>query len=131
MGSVGCVRSSAWHGCLSCLQITSALSRGLGYSPHHVAQLLDEERVVGHLEAFSAMRLRGEELEAACNAGLGDARLDGHRVHAPMRRTVGWLGVGRDLDQLRHAFVVDRSWLARARIVVQAGDASLDEPRAT
>jgi hypothetical protein len=47
-----------------------------------------------------------------------------------MRRTVGRLGVQRGLDQVRHAFVVDRARLARAHAVVQAGNAPLDEPRA-
>ncbi len=97
---------------------------------HHIAQLLDEERVVGQLEAFGAMRLQPEELEVPRNAGLGDAGLGGHRAHAPVRRAVGRLGVQRGLDQLRHAFVVNRTRLARAHVVVQARDATFDEARA-
>ena len=33
MGSIGCVRSSAWHWLFSSTQSTSALSGGLRYSP--------------------------------------------------------------------------------------------------
>lgn len=47
-----------------------------------------------------------------------------------MRRAVGRLGVQRGLDQVRHAFVVDRARLPWAHVVVQAGNAPLDEPRA-
>ena len=35
----------------------------------HVAQLLDEERVVGQLEAFSAMRLQTKEMETPLHTG--------------------------------------------------------------
>lgn len=97
---------------------------------NHVAQLLDEERVVGQLEAFGAMRLQAEQLEVPSHAGLGDARLGGHCAHAPMRRAIGRLGVQRGIDQVRHALVIDRSRLARAHVVVQARDTSFDEPRA-
>ncbi len=130
MGSIGCVRSSAWHWLFSSTQITSALSGGLQVQADHVAQLLDEERIVGQLEAFRAVRLQAKELEVPGDAGLGDARLGGHRAHAPVRRAVGRLGVQRGLDQLRHAFVVDRARLAGAHVVVQTGDASLDESSA-
>ncbi len=95
----------------------------------HVAQLLEEERVVGQLEALRAMRLQSEQLEVALHAGLGDASLGGYRAYVPVRRAVGWLGVQRG-DQLRHAFIVDRARLARAHVAVQAGDAPIDEPRA-
>ena len=47
-----------------------------------------------------------------------------------MRRAISRLGVKRRLDQLRHAFIVDRARLARANIVIEAGDAPLDEPLA-
>lgn len=97
---------------------------------HHVAQLLDEERVVGQLEAFGAMRLQPEELEVPRNAGLGDACLGRHRAHAPMCRAIGWLSVQRRLDQLRHTFIVNRARLASAHVVIQTRDASLDEARA-
>jgi len=96
----------------------------------HVAQLLDEERVVGQLEAFGAVRLQAEELEVARNAALGDARLSSDRANAPVRRAIGRLGVQRGLDQMRHALVVDHARLARANVVVQTGDAPLDEPSA-
>jgi hypothetical protein len=36
----------------------------------HVAQLLDEERIVGQLEALRAMRLQPEELKAALHTAL-------------------------------------------------------------
>ncbi len=94
-----------------------------------VAQLLDEERVVGQLEAFGAMGLQAEELEVARHAALGDASLGGHRAHAPVRRAVDRLGMQGGLDQLRHAFVVDGSRLARAHVVVQAGNAAIDKAR--
>jgi len=103
---------------------------GTQIEPDHVPQFLDEKRVVGQLEAFGAMRLKPKELEVPLNAGLGDARLGGHRAHAPVRGAVGGLGVQRGLDQLRHALIVDRAGLAGANIVVQPSQASLDEPRA-
>ena len=65
----------------------------------HVAQLLDEERIGGQLEALGAMRLQAEQLEVALHAGLGDTGLGGHRAHAPVRRAIGRLGVQRRLDQ--------------------------------
>jgi hypothetical protein len=46
-----------------------------------------------------------------------------------MRRAVSRFGLQRGRDQLRHALVVDRARLARANIVVEAGDAPLDEAR--
>lgn len=97
--------------------------------PHHVAQLLDEEQGAEQFETFDVMRLQAEELEMTPTAGLGDSCLDRQRAHAPARRTVGRLGVRRGVDQLRHTFVVDPAMLAWAQIVVQAGDASLDEAR--
>jgi len=95
-----------------------------------IAQFFDEERVIGELEAFGAVRLQAKELEIARNAALGDARLGSHRAHAPVRRAVGRLGVQRRLDQLRHALVVDRAGPARPNIVVQPSHAPLDESRA-
>jgi len=73
------------------------------------------ERIVGQLEAFGAiaMRLQAKELEVALYAGLGDARLGGHRAHTPVRGAGGRLGVQRGLDQLSHALVVDRAGVAR------------------
>lgn len=96
----------------------------------HVAQLLNEEGVVGQLEAFSAVRLQPKELQVTRDAGLGDACLSGHRAHTPVRRAVGRLGVQSRIDQLRHALVVDRARLAGAHVVVQTRNAPLNEPSA-
>jgi hypothetical protein len=46
-----------------------------------------------------------------------------------MRSTVGRLRVQRRSDQLGHALVVDRARLAWADIVVEGGNAALDEAR--
>ncbi len=95
-----------------------------------VAQLLDEERIVRQLEAFGAVRLQPEELEVALDTALGNAGLGSHGAHAPMGGTVGRLGVQRRPDQLGHALVIDRARLAWADIVVEAGNAALNEARA-
>jgi hypothetical protein len=50
-----------------------------------------------------------------------------HRAHAPVRGTIGRLGVQRGLDHLRHTFIVNRARLAWAHIVAQTRDASIDE----
>ena len=74
---------------------------------HHVAQLFDEERVVGQLEGLRTMRLQPEELEEALHAALGDAGLCGHRAHAPMGRAARRLGVQGCLDQAGHTLIVN------------------------
>jgi len=74
------------------------------------------------------MGLQAEKLEVPSHAGLGDTCLRRHCSHAPMRRAIGRLGVQRGVDQVRYAFVIDRSRLARPRVVVKAGDASFDKP---
>lgn len=109
-------------------EVINALHELFQVQADHIAQLLDEERVVGELEALGAMRLQAKELEVALHARLGDASLGRHRAHAPVRRAVGRLGVQCGLDQMRHAFVIDRARFARANIVVQACNASLDKP---
>lgn len=67
-----------------------------------------------------------EELEVARDARLGNAGLGGHRAHAPMRRAVGWLGVQRGLDQVRHAFVVDRARRAETTRTLRSSASRLD-----
>lgn len=96
----------------------------------HIAQLLNEERVVGELEALRSMRLQPKQLEIPCDAGLGNAGLGSHCAHTPERGALGRLGVQRGLDQMRNAFVIDRAWFARAHVVVQASNAPIDKPRA-
>lgn len=95
-----------------------------------IAQLLDEERIVGQLEALGAMRLQAEQLEVAQHAGLGNAGLRGNRSHIPMRRPIGGLGVQRRLDQLRDSLIVDRTRLARTNVVLKAGDTPFEEAHA-
>lgn len=56
MGSIGCVRASAWHWRFSSMQRTSALSGGgAQVLADHIAQLL--EWVVGQFEVLVTMRL--------------------------------------------------------------------------
>ena len=98
--------------------------------PHHIAQLLDEERVGGQFEALAAVRLQAKELEVARHAGLGDAGLSGHRANAPVRGAVGRLGVQRGVDQLGQALVIDGARRARAHIVIKPANAPLDESSA-
>jgi hypothetical protein len=128
MVSIGCVRSSAWHWLFSSTQITSALSGGLRYRP---ATSRSFSMKIGSLESLKlSVRLQAKELEVAHHAALGDAGLNGHTAHAPMRRAAGWLGVRRGLDQFRHALIVECAGISRARIVVQVSDAPLNETRA-
>ena len=112
MGSIGCVRTNAWHWLFSSTQIASALSAELRYRPHYLAQLLDETGVSGQLEADVAMALQAEELAVARYAGPGDAAPGRCRAHAPLHRVIGRLGVPGGVDQLGHAFVIDRAWIA-------------------
>jgi hypothetical protein len=45
MGSMGWVRSSAWHWLFSSTHSTKAFSGGVQVETHDVAQLLDEQRI--------------------------------------------------------------------------------------
>lgn len=110
--------------------MTKALSGGAQVQTHHVAQLLHEEWIIGQFEALGAMRLQSKELEVALHAGLGDARLCGHAAHAPVRRAIYRLGVQRGVDQLRDPLIVDGAWRTGANVIVQTGDAPLNEARA-
>jgi hypothetical protein len=92
-----------------------------------VAQLLDEERVGGQLEAVAAMRLEPERLQEAINAGFGDAGFGSQTAHAPMGGAILGAVVQRRGEELRDALVVDRARLAGAQLVVQARDAADDE----
>jgi hypothetical protein len=73
------------------------------------------------------MRLQAEQPEVALHAALGDAGLSGHRAHAPVGRAVDRSGVQRCLDKTGQALIVDAAGRARPHIVVQPGDAALDE----
>jgi len=59
---------------LSCAR-SKPTSRKARTQPHDIAQLLNEERVGGELEALAAVRLDAKELQVAMNAGLGDASI--------------------------------------------------------
>ncbi|MGY4183173.1 hypothetical protein ACVIHH_008464 [Bradyrhizobium sp. USDA 4518] len=94
--------------------------------PDDVAQLLDEERIVGQLKAFRAMRL-----QVGNNAVRWSWRCQFRQPRSERSNawTIGRSGVQRRSNQLRRAFVIDRSWRARENIVVQASQAPLDETR--
>ena len=82
--------------------------RRIQVKPHHVAQLLDEERIGRELEALGPMRLKAKELEVAVNAGLGDAALGGRLPYAPVSRAAFGLLLQRPLNQPRNLLVFDR-----------------------
>jgi hypothetical protein len=92
-----------------------------------VAQLLDEERIGGQLEAVAAMGLEAERLQEAMNAGLGDPGFGSQPAHAPMGRAIPGSTVQRRGEELRDALVVDRARFARTQLVMQALDAPGDE----
>ena len=94
--------------------------------PDYVAQLLDEERIGGELEAAGAVRLQTEQLEQAMDGALGNPGLFGDGAHAPM-------GCGFGLaseclgDQLGHRLVLDRAGPAGSHLVVEPLDPIGDE----
>ena len=92
-----------------------------------VAQLLDEERIGGQLEAVAAMGLEAERLQEAMNAGLGDPGFGSQPAHAPMGRAIPGSTVQRRGEERRDALVVDRARFARTQLVMQALDAPGDE----
>ena len=65
------------------------------------------------------MRLQAEELELALHAALGDAGPGGHGAHAPVGRTIVWLGAQRRLDQACQRLIVNGAYGTRPLIVVE------------
>lgn len=108
----------------------ACLPTGLPIQAHHVAQLLDEERVRGQLEALLAMRLQAKHLEVARHAAFGDAHFIARAAHAPVRCTISRLDMQRRVDQAGQCLIVDRARSPGPQIVVQPFDAQLDEARA-
>lgn len=92
-----------------------------------VTHLLDEEGVIGELEAALTMRLHAEQLKPALHGTLRDAGMLGHRADAPVgpaRRA----GLQRLVDDLCHALVLNMSRPTAAQLFVQAFDAELPIP---
>ena len=87
-----------------------------------VAQLSDEEGIVGELEVTLAMRLDGEQAELAMHGALGDAGVLGHGAHAPVGGAVGRPGLERGVDDLGDAFVGMGPRLPRAEFVMRPLD---------
>ncbi|MNF96150.1 hypothetical protein D3C84_789310 [compost metagenome] len=73
------------------------------------------------------MWLQPEEPKVALYAALGNAGFSGYRAHAPVRRAICGFGVQRRVDQLCHAFVVDRARCTGAHVVVETSNAPFDE----
>nr|CUV26411.1 protein of unknown function [Ralstonia solanacearum]CUV36738.1 protein of unknown function [Ralstonia solanacearum]CUV41950.1 protein of unknown function [Ralstonia solanacearum]CUV62987.1 protein of unknown function [Ralstonia solanacearum] len=94
--------------------------------PDDVADLLDEERVVGQLEAFCPMGLHTEQGEIAGNGALRYARLLCRCTHTPMRRTSRRFTQNL-AEQLRNSLIVMRARAARFRLIVQPCQALRDE----
>lgn len=56
--------------------------------PNDVAQLFDEERIDGKLEASAAVRLHAKERHVTLHGALGDAGLTGEFTHTSMCRAL-------------------------------------------
>jgi hypothetical protein len=111
------VRSKAW------ICIDAQYQRVFGrieIEPHHVAHLLDKERVGGKLEALGAMGLEPEQREVARHRALGDAGVRRHTAHAPMGR-VGRPAVEHLAHQRRQLLIIIGSRPSRTQFPVQPG----------
>ena len=88
------------------------------------------QRMLHRVQRVTRAASEPAAIHAVVALGVTDGRLDRLAPLGAGEQPVLRLGVQRGLDQLRHGFVVDRARLTRTHIVVQPGDASLDEPRA-
>jgi hypothetical protein len=121
------VRSNAWHWLFLVHAQHQRVVWRAQVQPHHVAQLLHEERIRGQLEALAAVGLQAKELQVALHAALGDSGFRGNRPHAPVRRTIGRLRMQSCLDQVRHPLIVDGARRPGTDAVVQTGQPMPDE----
>ena len=94
---------------------------GIEVETHNVADLLDEERVVGNLEMPLAMRLDAEQIEPPVDGALGDTRVFRHRTNAPVRSIRRFGSQGR-VDDFGNTFILMRAGASRTQFIVESGD---------
>ena len=90
-----------------------------------IADLFDEEGLIGDLEVALPMRLHAKQIEPALDRALGYAGFLGHRAHAPMR-AIGRLGLQRSMDDFGDSFIIMGSGPTAFQVIVQPLDAVIE-----
>ena len=123
-----------WRGPLQCLDLRffvhredRRVGRRSQIQAHHVADLVDEQRVRGDLEVFRAPWLQPESPPDPVHARRGDAHLPGQFPLGPVGGPFGDLFQGAD-HHLLHLGIADRARHPRPRLIAQAVQPAGQEP---
>ena len=101
--------------------------RRVQVEPDHVADLLDEQRILGQFPRILFVRSQSERPPHPRDHRLTQSQMLGHRPRRPMRG-IGRRGLQRRGDQLLDPLIANHPRPARPRLIEQTVEAIYDEP---